>query len=591
MSAVAHNLQQGSPQWLQYRTEHLNASEASAMLGLSSCKSRDALVEEKATGIAPDINEATQRIFDEGHRLERQALPKAKTLVEEDLFQPTMSKTVDGLSLSASFDGLTMLDDIVWEHKTLNKNLKANLAKGIIPEEYKPQLEQQLLVSGAEKTLFMASNDEEEYHAWYVSDEVLRQRLINGWKQFVSDVEAWQPREVVVVPETKAIEALPSLNIQIEGGVTTSNLPEFEAKALAFIDNINTDLKTDSDFANAAKMVTFCDKTEKELDAVKKAALEQTADIAELFKTIDLLKSEMRDKRLELNRLVKSKKDAIRSEIVSEGKQTLIDFIHGVNKTLPNGVGIAFYDDDFNAAIKGKRTIESLRNACNTELARCKIEVQEQADLIRSNYAAIEHEIAQCRFLFNDLDALVHKEPEMMLMVVSKRIAEYEAAEQARIEAEAERLRIEQEHKAQEAARAKEAEQAHAAAMEKAAERTRIYNARKSEKLDSSNSHQEEKASVPNGKETDAVESKATHQETAIAAVLDIEMFVTCPNDECGYYIDLLKDADTNGVCHNDDGHLLCQIFPKNGSHDDFECDDVTCSQCKTTFNVRGLEW
>jgi hypothetical protein len=74
-----------------------------------------------------------------------------------------------------------------------------------------------------------------------------------------------------------------------------------------------------------------------------------------------------------------------------------------------------------------------------------------------------------------------------------------------------------------------------------------------------------------------------------ISARLDIEMFVNCPN--CYYLIDLLLESDTNGDVHNDDGYLLRQMFPKNGTHDDFECDEVTCTQCKFEFNVKGLEW
>ena len=73
--------------------------------------------------------------------------------------------------------------------------------------------------------------------------------------------------------------------------------------------------------------------------------------------------------------------------------------------------------------------------------------------------------------------------------------------------------------------------------------------------------------------------------------VMHIEMFVECPNEDCGYYIDLLKSKDTDGHDHNDDGYLLRQMFPNNGSHTDFECDEVTCSVCSTVFNVKGLDW
>lgn len=76
-----------------------------------------------------------------------------------------------------------------------------------------------------------------------------------------------------------------------------------------------------------------------------------------------------------------------------------------------------------------------------------------------------------------------------------------------------------------------------------------------------------------------------------VSASLSISMYVNCPNEECDNFIDLLDENDTDGYYHNDDGDLLKQMFPKHGDHEDFECDDVTCTLCKTTFNVRGLEW
>ncbi len=77
-----------------------------------------------------------------------------------------------------------------------------------------------------------------------------------------------------------------------------------------------------------------------------------------------------------------------------------------------------------------------------------------------------------------------------------------------------------------------------------------------------------------------------------VAALLSIEMYVTCPNEECEDYINLLSEADTNDYDHNEEGYLLQQMFPDDGSsHDDFECEEVTCSRCKTKFNVKTLEW
>ena len=76
-----------------------------------------------------------------------------------------------------------------------------------------------------------------------------------------------------------------------------------------------------------------------------------------------------------------------------------------------------------------------------------------------------------------------------------------------------------------------------------------------------------------------------------VRATLNIEMNVTCPNDACGSYINLLDEDDTNGDAHNDDSALLRQMFPDYGGHEDFECGDVVCTQCKTKFNVKALEW
>ena len=76
-----------------------------------------------------------------------------------------------------------------------------------------------------------------------------------------------------------------------------------------------------------------------------------------------------------------------------------------------------------------------------------------------------------------------------------------------------------------------------------------------------------------------------------VEAALSIEMHVTCPTDECGNYINLLNEADTDGTPHDEDSVLLRQMFPRSGNNDDFECEDVVCSVCKTKFNVKGLGW
>ena len=77
-----------------------------------------------------------------------------------------------------------------------------------------------------------------------------------------------------------------------------------------------------------------------------------------------------------------------------------------------------------------------------------------------------------------------------------------------------------------------------------------------------------------------------------VTARLDIEIFVDCP--ECEYLIDILKESDTAGYDHNEEGHVLTQAFPDGSwcdKHKEFEVLHVECSHCNHEFNVKGLEW
>ena len=157
---ITHQLIQGSPEWHAYRAAHNNASDAPAMMGASPYKTRDQLIAERATGIVPEVDAATQRLFDSGHRFEALARPLAEVIIGQELYPVTGS--LEGTRLSASFDGLTLLEDVAFEHKRLNQRLRAALSVpgctgADLPIEYQIQLEQQCAVSGCEQILFMAS--------------------------------------------------------------------------------------------------------------------------------------------------------------------------------------------------------------------------------------------------------------------------------------------------------------------------------------------------------------------------------------------------------------------------------------------------
>jgi len=103
---------------------------------------------------------------------------------------------------------------------------------------------------------------------------------------------------------------------------------------------------------------------------------------------------------------------------------------------------------DFAGAIKGKRTIQSLRDACDTELARCKITANEAADKIQINLNTLTELAGDHRALFADAAQLVLKDNDAVAAIIKQRVAEHLAAEAAKEEATRQRIRAEEEARA-----------------------------------------------------------------------------------------------------------------------------------------------
>ena len=441
MSKKTHNLVQGSDEWRAHRAAHFNASEAAAMLGISPYMTRAELLRQKATGIAPEVDAATQRRFDDGHRYEEQAREWAEGAMGEELYPSSVSMVVQGLPLAASLDGETLAGRI-WEHKTLNETIRKAADQGEIPEYIRVQIEHQLIVSGADRCLFMASNGDREtaVSLWYEHQPQYAQRILDGWKQFQKDLEAYKPEPE---PEPAAIgarpESLPALAIQVEGRVLATNLDQFKAHAIAVFDGISTDLQTDQDFADAEAAVKWCKEVEDRLQAAKDAALAQTADIDALFKAIDDISDSARQKRLNLDRLVKARKEARKGEIQQQAVDALAKHIETINAGLshsitlaaPAGFRLAVAD-----AMKGKRTIQSLMDAADQALTDAKLAANAEADRIRANLAAFPGLAGEHDHLFADLRTLVGKPADDFAATIKLRISEHQARMAAKAEAE-----------------------------------------------------------------------------------------------------------------------------------------------------------
>lgn len=458
---------QGTPEWHAHRAAHFNASDAPAMMGCSPYKTRSQLLREFATGAAVEHDAATLQRFADGHRFEDLARPLAERIIGEELY-PCVG--VDG-RFSASFDGLTLLEDKAFEHKSLNDDLRLAMpvdgTDACLPLHYQVQMEHQAMVSGAERVLFMASKwagDElvEERHCWYVPNPELRAKIVAGWAQFEADVAAYEPAAVAApIASGRAPDQLPALRIEVTGMVTASNLAEWKDQAIAVFQGISTELVSDQDFADAETTVKWCGNIEEQLKAAKQHALSQTESIDLLFRTIDDIAAEARAKRLDLEKLVKRRKDERRTEIGNAARRAVQQHVLAINETLgehaiPMPTTLVA---DIAEAMKGKRSFSSMQEAVDAVAANAKIDASQYAERIRANVAILAGHVEHATLFADRVQLCATKAPEDLRNLVAARIAEHQQAEQARLDAEREKIREQEQAKAQEAAAAVQAAQ------------------------------------------------------------------------------------------------------------------------------------
>lgn len=435
------DLQQGTPEWHDVRAKCFTASEAPVMMNASSKMKRNELLHMKATGSAREVSAWVQKnLFDKGHAYEADARVITEEAIGEDLYPVTA--TDDEGWLLASFDGVNLMQTTLYEHKMWNVKLAEKVRSGELDPEYYWQLEQQLLVSGAEKVLFIVSDGTEVNRAELVYRPVpgRADELLAGWAQFEKDLKSYTPPVVKEETVAKTIANFPALAVQLVGEVKQSNVMLYKASALEFIKSVNTTLVNDQDFADAEATVKFFDKAEKELDVVKSQALSQTASISELFSTIDLLQEEMRKKRLSLNKLVTARKDEVRVEIRQTAEKAFAAHVAEINQQIGPRIKLPLVTTDFAAVMKNKRTLTSLQDAVDSELARAKIEADATAKTILINLAVLREIADHQRSLFPDAQTIITKTPEDFANLVKSRCAE--AAEQERIRIEEQREAI-----------------------------------------------------------------------------------------------------------------------------------------------------
>lgn len=432
------SLKQGGRGWLAYRANKKNASDAPAAMAVSPTRSRRSLVRQLATGVTPEFTQFVQdRILQKGHDFEHLAGPLMSEYAGVDLY-PVVGYLGD---YSASYDGLSMDWSIAAEHKSLNEALRECMFDGCtgtdLPIYHQVQMEHQCMVNEAiERVLFMASKWTpqgeliEERHCWYTPNLKLRGQILAAWESVEQDARDYDPAsDEQEVLEKKVHEQLPVLKIDVHGQVLDSNLGDFERVVKQRIGAIATELKSDQDFADAIEDSRWLRDVADKMAAAVKAARGKMVDVDALFKMLEGLEKLADEKALALEKKVKKEKDERKAKIVTDAQADLDEHIKALNAQLGT-MWMKRVIGPFDATIKGRSSLDNMRDLVAGALSTCKADASAQALRFTTNRAHLKQGDVDWITLFGDFAAVGDKEPVDFQGLALVRITQHQKAQE-----------------------------------------------------------------------------------------------------------------------------------------------------------------
>jgi predicted phage-related endonuclease len=434
-----HHVQHGSPEWQELRSMNTwNASEAPIIMGDHPKQSRNELMHAKATMTPKEFERYVQDVvFERGHDTEDRARKILSDRIHDELFRVTVTHQIDDFVLLASLDGAVIPDlTIGFEHKQWSMELVAYLEEHNEPPPFIYwQLEHQLAtVPSMEKILFVVSDGTEKNMVVFEYRAVpgRRARLIAGWKQWREDLKNYVP----VFKEAKKVGIkpadLPVPTLEVSGELATQgNIDEFNTLFRQMVESINTDLKTDQDFADADAAVKYLKDLRGRLELSKKMALGKAVPLEEAFKIIDDLDALAQVTAKNLAEQIKARKDNRKQEIandairqVKDANDAAVTEFNPYSITWSKVCPIVF---DPYAHMKNLKSFDSMAAKVNAAMTKVKLDIGEARDKVRGNLKLLQESWKGLEFLFRDINDLVVLEPNILKMMIKQRIDEHNA--------------------------------------------------------------------------------------------------------------------------------------------------------------------
>lgn len=168
-----------------------------------------------------------------------------------------------------------------------------------------------------------------------------------------------------------AFETL-TLTVEAKGEVLSSNLVEYRAAVRDALSKLNRDLQSDEDFGQAELDVKGLKHAEEVVREAKRKALEDAESLHAFFSALDESAEEVRQARLELEKLIRERKERIRKELVEEALSE-IDCDPGLKSKFSGMI---------DSAIKGKKTVDSIKKGLRSVVIAVNAGIGESRKLI-----------------------------------------------------------------------------------------------------------------------------------------------------------------------------------------------------------------
>lgn len=211
-SYLVQGLIQNTPEWLEFRSTRIGASDANIIMGVSKFMQPEELLQKK---INPVLEEQKNTyITDKGHKLEDKMINYYNLSYSLNL-EPVVMGLKD-TPFIASLDGFDSEHEVIWEHKMVGAADFEKVVNGEMLPQYWPQVQMQLMVSKARYCMFACTDMKTESKTFLdiYPDLGYQERMTKELMEFYTKMENQEDYSAVDGRLTELLEIYKDLDRQ-----------------------------------------------------------------------------------------------------------------------------------------------------------------------------------------------------------------------------------------------------------------------------------------------------------------------------------------------------------------------------------------